>query len=398
MHCKVTKKKIKTIMSFGKMPMANGFLQKKDFKKEFFYNLQVGFNEKNYLFQVGNHPKSSRIFNNKYPFFTHKSKLMINHFKSFFNWLDKNYLKKNHKIIEIGSNDGTFSSYFKKKKYDILGFEPSLNVAKIARKKGLKVSSKFFNYENVFKYKKLKNQINLICAANVICHIPNLKNLIKSIDYLLAKDGLFIFEEPYLGSMFNKVSYDQIYDAHVFIFSLHSVKTIFNNFGFELINAVPQTTHGGSMRYVIARKKVFKVMNSVKNLLVKEKINKLHKLSSCIKFKKNCQLSKKKFRFKILNLIKKGKRICGYAASAKSTTALNYCGIDHNYIDFIVDSTKEKIGKFTPGTHIPIKSPDYFRKNYPDITILNSWNHKKEILKKEHQFKKKGGKWISHVK
>ena len=122
-------------MSFGRMPMANGFLLKKDFKKEFFYNLKVGFNEQNFLFQVGDYPKSSKIFNNKYPFFTHKSKFMKEHFKKFFIWLEKNYLKKSDKIIEIGSNDGTFSLYFAKKKYEILGFEPSLNVANIARKK-----------------------------------------------------------------------------------------------------------------------------------------------------------------------------------------------------------------------------------------------------------------------
>lgn len=398
MRCKVTKQKINTIMSFGKMPMANGFLSKKDFKKEFFYNLKVGFNKKNYLFQVGNHPKSAKIFNDKYPFFTHKSKFMVNHFKGFFNWLDKNYLKKNDKIIEIGSNDGTFSSFFAKKNYKILGFEPSKNVANLARRKKLNVISKFFNYKNVSKIKSIKNKINLICAANVICHIPNLKDLISSIDYLLSKNGLFIFEEPYLGSMFRKVSYDQIYDAHVFIFSLHSVKSIFDSFGFELIDAISQKSHGGSMRYVISRKKIFKVKNNVKRLLSKEKIDKLHKISSCYKFKKNCEKSKEKFIAKIKRLKMNGKSICGYAASAKSTTALNYCGIDHNYIDFVVDSTKEKIGKFTPGTHIPIKSPNFFKKNYPDIAILNSWNHKKEILKKESNFIKMGGKWISHVK
>ena len=398
MFCKVTKEKIKTIMSFGKMPMANAFLSKKDFDKEFFYDLEVGFNQKNFLFQVGNHPKSSKIFNDKYPFFTHKSKFMVNHFKKFFSWLEKRYLKKNDKVIEIGSNDGTFSSFFSKKKYNILGFEPSLNVANIARKKKLKVISKFFNYKTVSKLKKSKNKINLICAANVICHIPNLKDLIKSVDYLLSKDGLFIFEEPYLGSMFKKVSYDQIYDAHVFIFSLHSVKSIFNNFGFDLIDALAQTSHGGSMRYVIARKNIFKIKKNVKNLLLKEKINKLDKIESCLKFKKQCEESKKKFQIKIKNFKDSGKIICGYAASAKSTTALNYCDIDYKYIDFVVDSTKEKIGKYTPGTHIPIKSPKFFRKNYPDIAILNSWNHREEILKKEHRFKKKGGKWISHVK
>ena len=152
------------------------------------------------------------------------------------------------------------------------------------------------------------------------------------------------------------------------------------------------------MRYVISRKKIFKVKNNVKRLLSKEKIDKLHKISSCYKFKKNCEKSKEKFIAKIKRLKMNGKSICGYAASAKSTTALNYCGIDHNYIDFVVDSTKEKIGKFTPGTHIPIKSPNFFKKNYPDIAILNSWNHKKEILKKESNFIKMGGKWISHVK
>jgi len=398
MLCKVTKKKIKTVMSFGKMPMANGFLKKKDFKREFFYNLQVGFNEKNFLFQVGNHPRSSKIFNNRYPFFTHKSKFMVKHFQSFFNWLDKNYLKKNDNIIEIGSNDGTFSSFFKKRGYNILGFEPSSNVANIAKKKGLKVLTKFFNYKNISKSKKLKNKINLICAANVICHIPDLNNLIKSINYALADDGLFIFEEPYLGSMFKKVSYDQIYDAHVFIFSLHSVKSIFKNYGFDLIDALPQKTHGGSMRYVLAREKIFKIKNNVIKLLKAEKKNKLDKINSCLKFKTECELSKKKFRSKIMSLKSQGKTICGYAASAKSTTALNYCGINHKYIEYIVDSTKEKIGKFTPGTHIPIKSPKYFRKNYTDVAILNSWNHKKEIQKKEIRFKKKGGKWISHVK
>jgi methylation protein EvaC len=398
MRCKVTKKKIKTIMSFGRMPMANGFLLKKDFHKEFFYDLKVGFNKKNFLFQVDNHPKSTKIFNDRYPFFTHKSKFMIDHFKKFFKWIQNNYLTKNDKIIEIGSNDGTFLSYFAKKNYSVIGYEPSLNVANVARKKGLKVISKFFNYKNVSINKKNKNQINLICAANVICHIPDLKNLIKSLDYLLAKDGLFIFEEPYLGSMFKRVSYDQIYDAHVFIFSLHSVKSIFNSFGFDLINALPQKTHGGSMRYVVARKNVFEPNSRVNHLLIKEKQNKLHLIDSCFKFKKKCEESRRKFKIKIKKLKINGKKICGYAASAKSTTALNYCGIDHSYIDFIVDSTKEKIGKFTPGTHIPIKSPDYFRKNYPDVAILNSWNHKKEILKKERKFKLRGGKWISHVK
>ena len=152
------------------------------------------------------------------------------------------------------------------------------------------------------------------------------------------------------------------------------------------------------MRYTLAHRGTFKISKNVTNILKKEKRKKLDKIESCLKFKRDCNLSRKKFRSEILKIKKRGLKIAGYAASAKSTTALNFCGINHNHLDYIADNTKEKIGKFTPGTHIPIVSIDYFRRNYPNVLLLCSWNHKNEILNKEKNFLKKGGKWISHVK
>lgn len=398
MKCKVSNEYIKPFMSFGKMPMANGFLKIKDFKKEFFYKLEVGFSKKNYLFQINDYPKPPKIFNKQYPFFTGQSSYMVKHFKEYYNWLKRNkYLKKKFKCLEIGSNDGTFLENFTKNKIKCTGFEPAANVANFSKKKNLKVINKFFNLNNVEK-NKLINNIDLICAANVICHIPNLNNLIKSVDKALTDNGFFVFEEPYLGSMFEKISYDQIYDAHIFMFSVHSVQQIFREKGFDLIDVAPQKTHGGSMRYVIARKNKYKIKKSVIKFIKYEKKRKLNKINSCLKFKKDCITSRKKFLKKILNLKKRGYKICGYAASAKSTTVFNYCKISNKHIDFIADSTKEKIGKFTPGSHIPIVSIDYFRENYPDIAVLCSWNHKKEIINKEKNFLKNGGKWIYHVK
>jgi methylation protein EvaC len=399
MKCKVSGQKIKPFMSFGKMPMANGFLDKKNFKKEFFYKLDVGFCKKNYLFQVNDHPKSPHIFNNNYPFYTNKSIYMVRHFKNYFKWVKKNFLSRESKIIEIGSNDGSFLKNFKKNNFDHIGFEPSKNVADYSKKNyQVNVFNGFFNTNNIKKFKKFKLNTDLICAANVICHIPNLKEVIKSIDYLLSKKGVFVFEEPYLGSMFKKNSYDQIYDAHVFIFSLHSVRSIFKSFGFDLINAIPQKTHGGSMRYVIARSNQRTIKSSVKRLISEEKKLKLDKIETCFKFKKLCKLSKKNFIKKLKYYKAKGKKIAGYAASAKSTTVFNYCDLGPNIVDYITDSTKEKIGKFSPGKHIPIVSINHFRKYPPDIAILCSWNHKNEIIKKEKNFKRFGGKWISHVK
>ena len=148
------------------------------------------------------------------------------------------------------------------------------------------------------------------------------------------------------------------------------------------------------MRYIVKRKNKFSPTLNLKNILEKEKKLKLDSIESCLNFKKNCEISKIKINKKIQQIKKKGKSICGYAATSKSTTVLNYCGINKDQIDYICDTTKEKIGKYTPGTHIPIKDMNYFYKNQPDAIYLFAWNHKKEILKKEKNFR---GEWFSHV-
>ena len=383
-------------MSFGKMPIANGFLKKSHFKKEYFFNMEVGFSKEMSLFQLNNHPAPKQMFNKNYPFFTSSSKGMVNHFKSYANWVKKKYQKNLKNLVEIGSNDGTFLKNFKNKGINLVGFEPSKNVCEISRKNGIKTMNKFFNYKNVKNLKNLKNKVNIITAANAICHVPDLISLIKGIDFLLDKKGLFIFEEPYLGAMYEKNSYDQIYDEHIFMFSASSIKKVFNKYGFELIDAIPQKTHGGSMRYVVGRVNSFKVSKNVSKILRNEKNKNIDSIKGCKIFKKNCEISKKKLLTK-LNFFKKRKyKIAGYAATSKSTTILNYCNIGVNYIDYICDTTKEKIGKYSPGMHIPIVSMNYFKKNIPDKIFLFAWNHKKEILKKENKLKNKD-KWFAHI-
>ena len=396
MRCKITKKIIKPFMSFGKMPIANGFLKKKDFKKEFFFKMEVGFSKDISLFQLNDHPKPKLMFNKNYPFFTGSSQGMINHFKEYSSWIKKHYLKNNGNLIEIGSNDGTFLSNFKKNKINTLGIEPSSNVAKVSKKKGIKTLNTFFTYKNVKKLKKFIKSTDVICAANVICHVPNLVDLIKGIDHLLSKNGLFIFEEPYLGAMYKKTSYDQIYDEHIFMFSVNSIKKVFKLFNFELINVIPQKTHGGSMRYVVGRLGVHKINKNVIKLIKKEKRNNIDSIKGCLKFKKKCEISKKKLRVKIFSILKKGKKIAGYAATSKSTTILNYCGINYKHIDFICDTTPNKINTFSPGTHIPIVPVEYYKRNIPDYTFLFAWNHKKEIFLKEKKILNKT-KWFAHV-
>ena len=397
MKCKIIDEKIEPFMTFGKMPLANGFIEKKDFSSEFYYEMEIGFSEKISLFQLNEFPNPKKIFNKKYPFYTGSSEYMKDHFNKYAKWLKKEFLKSNSKLIEIGSNDGTLLKNFVKTSIDYVGFEPSKSVANQAIKNNVKTVNAFFNKQNIQNFRNFKNKTDVICAANVICHIPDLKNLIDSTDALLSSNGVFVFEEPYLGSMFSKVSYDQIYDEHIFMFSLTSIKKIFNLFDFDLIDAFPQPTHGGSMRYVIGRKNKHKINARVQKGLSLEKVQKLDDLQSCLEFKKNCKNSKKRVSNYLKKLKKGGKKICGYAATSKSTTILNYCNLNTDIIDFICDTTNEKIGKFSPGVHIPIVPMSYFRKNLPDVAYLFAWNHKDEIFAKEKEFLKKGGKWFSHV-
>ena len=396
--CNVTYQKLEPFMSFGKMPLANGFIEKKKIKTEKFYELKIGFNEEISLFQVLDLPKFSNTIYKNYPFFTHKSKFMINHFNKCAKWLKKNFLESRSNLFEIGSNDGTMLKNFKNTSINALGIDPSKNVAKFANEKGIKTLDIFFNKKNINKLKKYHKKTKVIFAANVFCHIQDLLDVIYCVDQLLTQDGFFIFEEPYLGSMYKNVSYDQLYDEHIYMFSINSIMKIFNLYDFQLLDVIPQNTHGGSIRYIISRKSKYKIKKSVYSFLKYEDRNNISNIEGCTSFKENCLKSKEK-TIKNLNKLKtQNKTICGYGATAKSTTVLNYCKIGPEIIDCIYDTSMEKINKYSPGMHIPIVSMNKFKNNKYDFTYLFAWNHKKEIFQKEKEYIKRGGKWLSHVK
>ncbi len=375
------------------MPIANGFLKKKDFKKEFFFKLRVGFNKKISLLQLESNPSPEKMFNKNYPFYTSSSKNMVSHFNKFAYWIKKKILKKNRKILEIGSNDGTFLTNFKK--YFHMGFEPSKSVHNVAIKNKIKSVNKFFNFQNIKFLIKKKIKFDLIVGSNVICHIPNQNELIKSMKSILEENGTIIFEEPYLGSMYKKISYDQIYDEHIFMFSATSINKIYKLHGLKLVDVLPQKTHGGSMRYVIKKNNNIKISKRLKKILADEKKKNVDTLKGCYIFKKKVENSKKKLIEKLKRMKKQNKKICGYGATSKSTTILNYCKIGPNIIDVIFDTTKDKINKYSPGMHIPIVNYKYFkRSNYKNIFLL-AWNHKKEIMLKENA--KKHLDWFTHL-
>tara|TARA_X000000950_G_scaffold289382_2_gene412617 strand:- start:10762 stop:11991 length:1230 start_codon:yes stop_codon:yes gene_type:complete len=387
-NCKVTGQKIPIIFNFGKMPIANNFTKYVNMKN--MYNMQIAFNNTNGLFQLVSAPKPKKLFNNSYAFISSTSNSMREHFEKCADNIKK-FLKKNGKIMEIGCNDGIFLQNFKK--YNHLGVEPSKNVYTISKNKKLNVINSFFNTGFVNKY-NLNNNFDVIFAANVICHIPKINDLFESVEKALKDEGIFIFEEPYLGAMLEKTSYDQIYDEHFYMFSAKSIIAILKKFNLKLINAERINTHGGSMRYYVKKTKSSKTSLKLKKILNYEDKIKITKTETIKNFVKKCIISKKRILKVLKNIKKKNLDVYGYGATSKSTTIVHFCNLKSSYFKGIFDTTPTKIGKYFPAKKIKIIDYKEFKTIKPKVCFLFAWNHYKEIFEKE---KKNQIKWLCHV-
>jgi methylation protein EvaC len=397
--CHISGDRIKPFMNFGKMPIANGFLTKEEFSNEYFFEMEVAFSKKSKMFQLINQPEPQQMFNENYAFFSGTSTYMAQHFKEFAGHIMKNYINDspNPFVVEIGSNDGIMLKHFAKNRIRHLGIEPSENVANIAAQKGINTIVEFFDKSVAQKIVNDYGQADAYIAANVMCHIPYIKSIVEGIKILLKPGGIVMFEDPYLGDVIQNTTYDQIYDEHTFLFSVHSIKYLFNLFEMEVINVKPQDTHGGSMRYVIAHKGAKAVHDNVYKQLEFESELGLTNPETFRSFQQNCEKSRLDLLTLIKNIKSKGKSIAGYAATSKSTTIINYCGITDDHLDCIYDTTPIKHGKYSPGAHIPIIDHENFKVNYPDYALLFGYNHIKEIMSKEQDFINQGGKWITYV-
>ena len=389
---------IKKFLDLGLQPLANKFLTKKDLlkeKSENYYRLELGFNTKSKLVSILNTVSSKRMFDNKYPYRASMSKTMLNSFK---NLADKinNKFKPNF-IIEIGSNDGSFIKNFNKKK--AIGIEPCSNMAKITRNMGYKTYTNFWNIKLAKKIKSQIRKVNLIYAANTLSHIENLNSVFKSINYVLSDDGILIIEDPSLLECLKKVSYDQFYNEHIYVFSLLAIKNLIKKHNLEVFNIEKLSTHGGSLRYFIKRKtnKKISINIKVKHQLKHEIKFGLGTYSTYIKFKNRVKKSRKKLRKIFSRLKKKNKKIIGYGSTAKVCTILAYCKIKSETLEYFFDTTPNKVGKYMPGSHIYIKKYTKPLTDEADYIFLGAWNFKKEIFNKEKKFIKRGGKFITHV-
>ena len=396
-RCRVSGGPLVPVLDLGRQPLANAFRSVGETKEEYFFPLQVGFAEDSKMVQLLVQPPPELMFHEDYAFFSGTSKHMAQHFEGFHASVLEMGVGQDGFVVEIGSNDGIMLRHFAERGMRHLGVEPSGNVAEVARRSGLEVMSAFFSTEVAGTILQEHGHADAIVAANVMCHIPDIRDVARAISILLAPSGVLVFEEPYLGDIVTRTSYDQIYDEHVFFFSALSVSHLFREFGLELIDAIPQSTHGGSMRYVLAPTGSREARPSVAALLAQERALGLDRVETFVALAERVARSRDDLRSLLGSLSADGRRVVGYGATSKSTTILNYCGIGPDLIGYICDTTPIKQGRLTPGMHIPVVPHDAFVEDRPDLAVLFAWNHAEEILAKEHDFGARGGRWITHV-
>jgi SAM-dependent methyltransferase len=388
-------KKYIKFLDLGYQPLANNYIKKNHLnKKETKYRLKVGIDMNTKLVSISK-PFSSRImFNDKYPYRSSMSKTMVKSFKDLSVVINKKF--RPNKILEIGSNDGSFIKNFSKKK--TIGIEPCSNVEKITKKNNFDTFPFYWNLKTAKKILRIRGKVDLIYSANTISHIENLNEVFESINIILDDNGILIIEDPSLLECLKRNTYDQFYNEHIYVFSLIGIENILKNNNLEVVHVQNLNIHGGSNRYFIKKKnnnnKIHKSVKINRDNEIKYGLNKLICYRSFSKRVFNSKIRLKKL-FEAVR--KKKKKVIGYGVTAKSTTILNYCNIGKKFIKYFLDTTLDKQNKYTPGTKIPIFKYQGLDKKNIDYVFLGAWNFKDEIFKKEKKFIRQGGKFITHT-
>ena len=296
-------KKIK-FLNLGKHPITNSFLSKENPKNEFFYNLNLIYHPKTKLISLDNFVSPKKMFNNKY---AHRASASITMCKAYENLAKKIKKRFNPKsILEIGSNDGVFIKHFSKIKN--IGVEPCKNLANITTRMKIKTYDKFWTMNLSKKISKKHGKFDVIYSANTISHIHNLEETFKAIENSLTLKGVFILEDPSLLKSLQKISYDQFYDEHAYVFSITALKNITKKTGLEIFNIEELKTHGGSNRVYFKKvdNKEIKISKTVNSHLSNERKFGINKLKTYQQFARKVKYSKKNL-VKIFQTLKKRK-------------------------------------------------------------------------------------------
>ncbi len=384
------------MLDLGEMPLANSLLSEADLTKvEPVYPLDLAYCRGCWLIQITHAVPPEQLFS-EYVYFSSFSDAMLTHSKDLATRVTKERgLGEKDLVVEIASNDGYLLQYYKELGVGVLGIEPAQNIAKVARERGIPTLAEFFGKNLADKLAAEGRRAAVIHANNVMAHVPDINHFAAGIFTVLADQGVALIEVPYAREMIARCEFDTIYHEHVFYFSLTSLSTLFAKNGLKVIDVEVIPLHGGSLLLTVTRQGAdARVGPRVHDMLEDEKRFGMTGHAYYEGFSATVRALREELRRVLSDFKAKGARIAAYGAAAKGSTLLNYAQIGTETIEFVVDRSPHKQGKFMPGTRLPIRAPSALVEEHPDYVVLLTWNFKDEILAQQAAYRKAGGKFI----
>jgi SAM-dependent methyltransferase len=385
-----------TFVDLGMSPLANTYVTLAQLHQmEPFYPLHVYVCERCFLVQLEEFASPEHIFSD-YAYFASYSDTWLRHAQLYVEMaIERFSLNAHSQVIEIASNDGYLLQYFIARGVPVLGIEPAANVAETAIQKGIPTRIEFFGADMAQRLRAEGLQADLIVGNNVLAHVPKLNDFVRGLKILLQPHGVITLEFPHLLCLMAENQFDTIYHEHFSYFSFSTVEQIFAAHGLTLFDVEELPTHGGSLRIYAGHSDASTTLAPwVMALKAREEAAGLTHLDSYLAYTECVKETKRKLLTFLVAAKRAGKNIVGYGAAAKGNTLLNYCGIRSDFIDYAVDRSPHKQGRFLPGTHLPIYHPDKIKETRPDYLLVLPWNLVDEISEQMGYIREWGGQFV----
>ena len=390
---------VHTFVDLGTSPLCQKHVEPEDVSRmEPFYPLHAYVCDKCFLVQLDEFVSPEVIFGDgAYAYFSSYSDSWLDHVRAYAKLVTERFgLGTHSRVVELASNDGYLLQWFVKQGIPVLGVEPAANTAKVAEERGIRTVVRFFGTETARDLAAQGMHADLLLGNNVLAHVPNLNDFVGGMKILLKPAGVITMEFPHLQRLMEENQFDTIYHEHFSYFSFVTVERVFAAHGLTLFDVEELPTHGGSLRIFArhAADATKPVSQRVASLRAREKALGYENVATYAGFGERVKETKRKLLTFLIEAKRAGKHVVGYGAPGKGNTLLNYCGIRTDFLDYTVDRSPHKQGRFLPGTRIPICHPGRIAETKPDFVVILPWNLKSEIADQMSHIRSWGGRFV----
>lgn len=390
--------RLSLVMDFGEVALAGGFLKQEQFASERKFPLRVYYCNECFAVQVVDKVPPDVLFEN-YFYFSSSIGTLRDHFREYAKEVSLRFLKpKEATVLEFGCNDGVLLRPLADQGIrTVIGVDPAKNIVATIDDPRVNVINDFFTEEVAKRVVREHGKVDMIMANNVYAHIPDIQATTRAVELALADDGVFVFEVHYLGKVIEEMQYDMIYHEHLYYYSLLSANEHFARYGMMVFDIKPVPIHAGSMRFYVCKKgsKHAQPTAAVRNLEKTEREKGYDRFTTFKRFSDDVDQTRKRLMSLLHDLKKGGNRIAGYGASGRANTMIQYCGITHDQLDYMLDDAPAKVGYYTPGSHFVIHpSKVLLADDAPDYVLVFAWSFFDEIRKRNADYLAKGGRMI----